>query len=570
MKHLYIILILLISLASCDDILDKDIDTNLKREDIFSDERFSQGFLNSAYRELIDGFNRLDNAMLACASDEATCSYTGSKIHGFNNGTLSPYYNPEDAVWDNMYAGIRKTNIFFTELNQTIKTSGLFDETKLFSATDTIRYNTYLRMKGEAYFLRAMYHFELARRFETIQLVDKEVTDEEAKNIKQSTFEEAIAFIVNDCDSAARYLQLFNIESPDRKKEDQKYIPASEYGRATKVSAYSLKARALLYLASPLNNPMGEKIRWKDAADAAKVVMDIQKSNGGKLNLMGTYHAIFTTPHNQEIIFAAGAINTNAIELYNNPISYGGKGYTNPTQELVDSYEMINGKFINEDGSGYDANKPYDGRDNRFKFSIGYNGLEFGGEGDTIRTYVGGKDGLNRTSTATKTGYYMRKYIDQNLSLTQNQTRRRAWIFLRYADILLMYAEAMNEYLDTPNSEVYNAINQVRTKHGGFRESALPKDLSQAEMRKRIKNERRVEFAFEEHRFWDVRRWKDGDKYFNKPITGMRITRQDNGTFTYEPFEVEKRVFNEKMNYFPISQTELMKNPKLAQNNWWK
>lgn len=544
MKYISNLLMLLtLFLGSCD-VLDKDIDTNLDKDDIFTDERFAQGFLNSTYRELINGFNRLDHAMFACASDEAICSYSGSAVHGYNSGAITPFYNPEEEVWKTMYAGIRKTNVFLHELETTIKDAGLIDKSEQTQAT-------YKRMKGEALFLRAFYHFELAKRFSNIQLVDKVLT-EEANGIEQSTFAQAVEFIVRDCEEATDYLDDFKKESAD-------------YGRATRLSALALKSRALLYLASKLNNPTEDKQLWKDAADAAKEVMDIQAKNPSQVGLLGAYYSVFTTPYNIEILFATSSDNSNEIELYNNPISYGGKGYTNPTQELVDAYETTKGYPIDDPRSGYDPQNPYKGRDPRMEYSVAYNGLKF--SGTPIETFVGGKDGLNKTPTATKTGYYMRKFIDQNLDLSKDQKRRRPWILFRYAEILLNYAEAMNEYLDTPDQSVYDAVNLIR-KRAKIPQLNIRMNLSKEEMRARIRNERRVELAFEEHRFWDVRRWDEGLTYFNRSVHGMRITVEDEKTL-YETFVVEDRVFEPKMNYYPIPQAELQKNDRLTQNSGW-
>lgn len=537
-------LLLTLFLSSCS-ILDKDIDTNLDKDDIFTDERFAQGFLNSTYRELMNGFNRLDNAMFACASDEAICSYSGSAVHGYNNGAITPFYNPEEEVWKTMYAGIRKANVFLRELDTTIKDAGLIDKNEQSKAT-------YTRMRGEALFLRAFYHFELAKRFSNIQLIDKVLTEEEAMFVKQSTFAEAIEFIVKDCVNAATYLDNFNKD-------------AAEYGRATCLSALALKSRALLYLASKLNNPAGDKQLWKDAADAAKEIMDIQVKNPSRVGLLSAYYSVFTTPYNNEILFATSSESSNEIELYNNPISYGGKGYTNPTQELVDAYETTKGYPIDDPRSGYNPENPYKSRDPRMEYTISYNGLKF--SGTPIETFVGGKDGLNKTPTATRTGYYMRKFIDQNLDLSKDQKRRRPWILFRYAEILLNYAEAMNEYLEAPDQSVYDAVNQIR-KRAKIPQLNIRMELSKEEMRERIRNERRVELAFEEHRFWDVRRWNEGNTYFNRPIHGMRIT-VNGEEIEYEQFVVEERMFEAKMNYYPIPQSELQKNGGLVQNPGW-
>lgn len=539
-----LLLLLTLFLSSCN-ILDKDIDTNLDKDDIFTDERFAQGFLNSTYRELMNGFNRLDNAMFACASDEAICSYSGSAVHGYNNGAITPFYNPEEEVWKTMYSGIRKANVFLRELDTTIKEAGLIDKSEQTKAA-------YTRMRGEALFLRAFYHFELAKRFSNIQLVDKVLTEEEAKSVKQSTFAEAIEFIVEDCVNAATYLDPFSKD-------------AAEYGRATHLSALALKSRALLYLASKLNNPTEDKQLWKEAADAAKEVMDIQVKNPSRVGLLSAYYSVFTTPYNNEILFATSSESTNGIELYNNPISYGGKGYTNPVQELVDAYETTKGYPIDDPRSGYNPANPYKSRDPRMEYTISYNGLKF--SGTPIETFVGGKDGLNKTPTATRTGYYMRKFIDQNLDLSKDQKRRRPWILFRYAEVLLNYAEAMNEYLEIPNQSVYDAVNQIR-KRAKIPQLNIRMELSKEEMRQRVRNERRVELAFEEHRFWDVRRWDEGNAYFNRPVHGMRIT-VNGEEIAYEPFVVEERIFETKMNYYPIPQSELQKNGELVQNLGW-
>lgn len=532
----------MVGVSSCD-LLDKDIDTNLDKDTVFSDERFAAGFLNSSYRELINGFNRLDGAMFACASDEAICSYSGSAVHAYNNGAITPFYNPESEIWNSMYSGIRKCNVFLRELDSTIKDAGLIDKT---AQTQT----QYRHMRGEALFLRALYHFELAKRWQNIQYVDKVLDEESAKDVPQLSFAEVIEHIVKDCDDATEYLDI-RLESTD-------------YGRATKMSAMALKSRALLYLASPLNNPGNDKELWKRAADAANDLMELQGKNSSAFGLLSAYYTIFTTPYNNEILFATQSDSSNEVELYNNPISYGGKGYTNPTQELVDAYETTKGYPIDDPRSGYDPQNPYKSRDSRMAYTVTYNGLKFAGT--DVETFVGGKDGLNITPTATKTGYYMRKFIDQNLDLSMGQTRRRPWIIFRYAEILLNYAEAMNEYLDAPDDNVYNAINQVR-KRAKIPQLNKRMNLTKEEMRARIHNERRVELAFEEHRFWDVRRW-DETSVFNAPVHGVRITIDGDKT-NYEYFEVENRVFDSKLRYYPIPQKEIQKNPALKQNAGW-
>ena len=556
MKRIIILPLIFLVLGGCIS-LDKDIDTNLTKEEVFSDERFAAGFLNSAYREVINGYNRIDNAMFACASDEAICSYSGSSIHGFNNGAINQAYNPEMNVWVNMYVGIRKTNMFLAELNKTIKTSGLIDKTSTSMAN-------YKRMKGEALFLRAYYHFELAKRWGNIQLVDTVLTEESALEVKQSTFTEAIRFVVNDCDSAMTYLQ-------DPLKVT---ISADNKGRATTSSAIALKSRALLYLASPWNNLNNDKQLWKDAADVAYAFI-LATGSGSKVGLDPTTFAAtmpnilyISTPYSKEVLFASSYDLRNDIEKLNLPISFSGQGLTNPTQELIDCFDMQKNKV-------YDPENPYVNRDFRFNLYFYYNAQKpVSSRTDSVFTYVGGKDGIGRSSTATKTGYYMRKFTDFSLDLSKNQTSRRAWIHFRFAELILNYCEAMNEYLVASDNEVvsdatiYDQLNKLR-KRAGVATYTIG-SLTKEQMREAIHKERRVELAFEEHRFWDVRRWKEGSKYFNGPIHGMEITKGNTGKYNYKPIQVENRIYNSKMDWYPLPYSELLKNPNLKQNPDWK
>ncbi len=552
MKIKYIIRFALPSvllLTGACNILDKDIDTNLTKEDIFSDERYAAGFLNSSYREIINGYDRLDNAMFACASDEAICSNSGSAVHGYNYGAINPSYNPEESIWESMYTGIRKTNMFLSELDGIIKSAGLID-------VSTTSQANYKRMKGEAYFLRAYYHFELAKRWGNIQLIDTVLTEQSARNIPQSTFTEAIRFIVEDCDSALIYLQ-------DPLKTT---IDNANKGRATTVSAIALQSRALLYLASPWNNPADDKSLWKEAGDAAwelistagtKIGLDPATYTAGMNNLL-----FISAPYSKEVLFSTGYDLINTIEKNNIPISFGGQGYTNPTQELIDCFDMLTGK-------SYDPENPYANRDRRFNLYFYFNAQKpMTTKKDSVFTYIGGKDGMGRSSTATKTGFYMRKFTDFSLNLSQDQKSRRAWIHFRFAEIILNYCEAMNEYLDAPDNTIYQQLNKLRARAGVYQYTIG--SMNKEEMREAIRKERRVELAFEEHRFWDVRRWLEGDKYFNKPIHGTKIVKNNDGTYSYETIEVENRVYNSRMNWYPIPYNEMLKSPKLKQNPGWE
>lgn len=530
---------------------------------VWANPDFARNFLNNIYATLSDRYN-LDNdgAMLASGSDEAVNSNLNSNINILNNGTWGPVRVVDD-VYTAMYTGIRKTNMFLVNAPKSviIPSDGLtFDQ-------------DIARLRGEAFFLRAFFHFELVKRYGSAVLVTRVLDADENLDLPRNTFDECVAQISLDCDSAIARLPIGPTD----------WAVASR-GRATQTAAMALKARLLLYAASPQYNPSGDAAKWQAAADAAKRLMDT-----GKHAIYSSYQNIWLwnvsgAAYNTEVIFATQTLNTNTIETNNAPISYdGANGRTNPTQDLVDAFEMkTTGRSISDPASGYNASNPYANRDPRLNFAIMYNGSTF--KSKPVETYVGGKDGLGQNVNATKTGYYMRKFLSENAvwNNPSNTTIRRPWIFFRYAEVLLNYAEALNEAQGVAAlTEILKSVNAVRQRKNTTTAS-LSVDMpplqttnpagagyvipSKEELRKRIRNERRVEFCFEEQRFYDVRRWKEGETSLNKNVTGMRITLVSPGVYSYQPFVVENRVFTAKNYLYPISQNELNRAPSLKQN----
>jgi hypothetical protein len=524
-------------LNSCEDFLDKEVDINLTEDKIFSDVHFAPGFLNNIYNDLLTGYNRYDGAMLACGCDEAKNSYSGSLVQMFNNGAVNSSLNP-DEIWDQMYSGIRKTNIFLEKLNTTI------------NETNSIPEKDRPRMKGEAYFLRALFHFELVKRYGRVPYVDAVLTVQNASAVPQISFDEAVERIVNDCDTSYVYL-------PDSNDDANK-------GRALRTSAMALKSRILLYAASPLNNPGNDLAKWERAAQAALFLMNMK---GATIGLESKYVNVFITPFSKEVLLASAPVNSNAFEQANFPLSYGGTGLTNPTQALVDAFDTKLGKPITDDPA-YDPAKPYENRDDRFYAVILYNGAAL--KSRQVETFVGGKDGLQSAPTATKTGYYLKKFVDSSVDLDKGTTVRKPWIIFRFAEAWLNYAEALNE-ASGPVQQVYDAVYELRKRNYVITSRArYPAGLTQSQMRERLKKERQVEFAFEEHRFWDLRRWMDAEVVLNKPAMGMRITfNQADTTYSYQHFEVENRVFNTRFYWYPIPRKEVLKG-YVKQNPGWE
>jgi hypothetical protein len=524
-------------LPACEDFLDKEVDTNLTEDKIFTDKHYAPGFLNNIYNDLLTGYNRYDGAMLASGCDEAENSYSGSLVQMFNNGAVNSSLNP-DEVWDRMYAGIRKTNIFLDKLETTIK------------ETNSIDVKDRPRFKGEALFLRGLFHFELAKRYGSIPYVDRVLTVADAGTVKQISFDQAVERIVADCDSAFVYLAEANDDASK--------------GRAVKASAVALKSRILLYAASPLNNPTNDPLKWSRAADAALTLLNMKSATVG---LDSKYANVFSTPYSREVLLATQAVNTNDFERANYPVSYGGTGLTNPTQALVDAFDTKFGKPIADDPQ-YDSLNPYENRDDRFYQVVMYNGAVL--KSRPVEAFVGGRDGLQSAPTATKTGYYLKKFVDSSVDLDKGSTIRKPWILFRFAEAYLNYAEAINES-QGPVQQVYDAVYELRKRNYVITSRArYPAGLTQEQMRWRLKKERQVELAFEEHRFWDLRRWKDAETVLNRPATGMRIIFNPADTsFAYQRFEVENRVFNPRFNWYPIPRKEVLKG-YVKQNPGWE
>lgn len=555
----------LITFASCKDYLEREIPTNVKDDQVFVNyDRMAQaGYGVYSFLFNTIGYNRINNAMLASACDEADHADNISNIQRFNTGTWNATFNPED-VWGLLYQGIRRANLFLEE-SADYKNIIYRDTTNV---TNKDLYNYRVRdlewLRAENRFLRAYYYFELIKRYGGVPVILKSTADiDELKSYKRKTYDECVQFISDEIDVVLPLL-----------KDTWVGFDGDKWrGRVTRSAAMALKARLLLYAASPLNNPANDLAKWRNAARASHDIIALNK-----YALHTDYRGLFRLGNgadgNTEVIFAQQGYNRNDYERYNYPVGYdqGGLGSTSPSQNLVDAYEMkTTGLAIGENGSGYDPANPYNNRDPRLGLSILVNNVSF--KGRPVEAWVGGLDGLGKYK-ATTTGYYIRKYVDENLNLAQGATSLHTWVIFRYAEVLLNYAEAMNEAYGPDVTAGYSmsakkAVDLVRARTG-IAMPPLPPGLSADEMRLRIRNERRVELAFEEHRFFDVRRWKIAGQTENKPIMAMKIGKNTNGSFSYTVIKAEDRVFMERMYVYPIPETEILKSEgNLAQNPGW-
>ena len=407
--------------------------------------------------------------------------------------------------------------------------------------------------------LRAFFYLELAKRYGDIPLLTRTYQIDEINSVEKTPFDKVIDFIVDECDKAAP-------ELPVSYKDFY-----NETGRATRGMAMSVKARALLYAASKLHNPSHDTDKWKKAAKASYDIIKtgwytlpnidvdpLYDVNGGNVVL-----------NSSQLIFERRNNDDNAFESRNLPIGFenGNSGNT-PTQNLVDAYEMADGTPFSWENTKH-ASKPYSGRDPRFYKAILYNEASF--MGTKIETFEGGRNASPITG-ATLTGYYLRKYMNETVSLSPTNPIKKPhhFILFRYAETLLNYAEAMNE-LGGPDytSDADELPMSARTALNMVRSAANMPNITDNgdDFTTRLRNERRIELAFEDHRFWDIRRWMIGDVV--KDIYGVKITKKGS-KYSYTPVKIQTRVWEEKMNLYPIAQSEIYKNGNLTQNDGWE
>jgi len=557
-RHKWLVGVLLVTLTtfSCKkDLLDiKPIDF-VSDAAVFQDIALTSQFVNDIYGTLLSGFERRDFGYdQDWARGFANLDMMTDDIEGHNDlpmnrvqaGDLNSQFSMGTQLWAVNYSLIRKVNTLMARIDGV-------------PTTNTDLRN---RLKAEARFLRAFAYADLVKSFGGVPLIISEQNVKDDLEVPRNTYDECVAFIIKECDEAAAVLL--------------PTYPDADLGRATKGAALALKARVLLYHASPLNNPANLASRWDEAAKAAKAVMDMSP---GTYSLYPDYYQLFMTKAgNKEVIFAKKFGRPNRTHqtawmwhMSFTPTGWGGWGAFHATQNLVDAFEMkTTGLRSDEAGSGYDPQNPYANRDTRLDKAMLMNGSQF--KNITVETFRSadlnafpdGNANGRTNGDRTKTGYGLRKFIDEK-NMTSDavyQGGDNDWIYMRYAEVLLNYAEAKNEF-SGPDGSVYDALDEVR-RRGGL--PPLNRNFSQRDLQTKIRNERRVELCFEEHRVYDVRRWKTGMTYFNQPVYRMDVVKNANGTLTYSKVVLENRVYKESYNLFPIPQIEIERNRKLTPN----
>lgn len=484
--------------------------------------------LNACYPDLYDAETF---AFMESLSDNAyTKSNNGSKVRDVANGNFDPSHPLITAVWSQRYAGIKRCNLL---LNNIDKVPGLTAELKA-------------QYIAEAKAIRAFHYFILSTLYGDVPLFENEISISESQTIGRTEKSKVVDFILTQLDEASQVLPA---------------TYTTDKGRFTKGAALALKARVLLF-----------EGRWQDVITATESIMG---GTNGTFGLFADYAGLFKqeNEYNKEVLLDDGFMpitREHGIQYYLIPPTQGGYASISPLQELVDDYIMLNGKGINEAGSGYNLASPYNFRDSRLRATIVCDSNQWIKPDGTlliVRTSPGtGANSINNSSNATPTGYYVAKFYDKT-------ARNKIYsgtnlILIRYAEVLLMYAEAKNELGQFGQAEWDKSIRLLRQRAGFTNNSALDfPALSQDELRKIIRRERRCELAMEGLRYFDIRRWKTAETALNGWAHGMRtnISVLDNG------FErVDFRTFDAARHYlWPIPQSERDLNPNLTQNPNW-
>ena len=540
MKKIIYSIITLLVITSCKDILDVKPVDRISESSVWNDQSLIQLYVTTSYHAVEHGFYQ--NIWGCGISDEALPSGNQNYVL---QGTLSAdnitSVDPDESYlkigtpsklnyWKTAYSYIRNINVFFSKIDG----SPIDDATKN-------------ELKGEMRFIRAWTYANLIERYGGVPIIDYVFAlNDDFTKVSRASYDDCVTFIIKDLDEAISLL-------PAQQT-------GSNLGRASADAARALKSRVLLYAASLLNNPNHDLGKWTKAANAAEALLN------SRYSLYNNYQNLFLEKYlqnNNEIIFARYFTQSNYNRLNINcgrNADHGWGGQNAPTQNLVNDFEMVNGELpylkngLVNPASGYNPQDPYKNRDPRFDASILHDGSVWMGRStDTFSGGIDSPEGTIEPWNASTTSYYFKKFVDPNLPPSGSSTNATSpYIFFRYAEILLNYAEAKFELGEEATARQY--LNMVRSRSGV---EMPPVTATGQQLREKIQNERRIELVFEGHRYFDVRRWKIASETENKNIMGMNITKLADGSKTYAPYQILERHFSDPLYLVPIPRVEV-------------
>jgi len=587
-KKLLLLLMVGIVFAGCKKNLEPLDDNHRTLEDIYADAGYAEGILMNAYTRLpTNGYSFND-----VATDDAVTNNKFSPLLNMATGSWSAANNPVDQ-WNNSYSAIMYLNLFLREVDS-VNWAPMSNRNVRILFAD--------RLKGEVYGLRALFMFHLLQAHAGVSTSGELlgvpiITDVLEPNSDfrkpRNTFDQCIQQIYADLAESEKYLPLDyhfqDLTTPSQLPAKYVGIAPADYNRVfgrfarQRMSGRivkAIRAKAALLAASPSFNPQSTQSKWEAAANYAGEVLNL---NGG-INGLDPQGALFYTAANingintnpgsgssvdqREMLWRGNIVNTNNLEIDNYPPTLFGNGRVNPTQNLVDAFPMANGYPITDPASGYVATNPYANRDPRLRYYVVVNGTNMRSTNIFTKTDSPTNDAVDILPTSTRTGYYLRKLLNESANANPNASsvQKHYPVHIRYTEIFLIYAEAANEAfgpegVGTAGFSARDVISAIRKRAGIAQpDNYLASITSKEDMRKVIRNERRLELSFEGFRFWDIRRWKEN---LTEPAKGVII---NNNMFNIQT--VENRQYSQDMHYGPIPLTEALK-AGLLQNKGW-
>ncbi|MBN2806414.1 MAG: RagB/SusD family nutrient uptake outer membrane protein [Prolixibacteraceae bacterium] len=576
-----ILIVLSVLFSACESILAPVDENRQTLEDIYEDPAFAEGLLMNAYTRLPNNYYSFNDV----ATDDAVTNDKFNDYLEMATGQWSAFFNPV-SEWDNSLTAILYLNKFLEESSKV--------EWSYTSDTANILFND--RLTGEAYALRGIFMFYLLQAHGGygpdgtllgVPIITESMDANSDFNRPRATFDECVKQIYSDLSKAEEYLPLNYIDALEKSEMPARYQNYSVevynrvFGEIYKLRvnariAKAMKAKTALLAASDAYRN-GTSVKWDDAANYAA---ELIKLNGGVARLDNTGHIFYKAAQVGRINLSSGRDQAEMIwrssvegsgstdrEQANFPPSLFGNGRVNPTQNLVDAFPMANGYPISDSRSGFDPKKPYDGRDPRLKEYILYNQGTIGA--NTIRVSNGsGDDAVGAIRTSTRTGYYLKKLLreDVNLNPASRTAQQHYTSRIRMTEIYLIYAEAANEAWGPNGAGAHgfsakDVLTAIR-KRAGIKQpdDYLNSINSKEEMRELIRNERRLELCFEGFRFWDLRRWKAN---LNEAAKGVKIDGS-----SYAVSTVENRNYSDFMYHGPLPYGDVLKFGYIQNQGW--
>ena len=600
-RNIILYLTVLLTMCSCQDMFEPADENNRQEDAMYEESKYAAGLLMYGYSRLPYSTSTETDV----ATDDAVTNNTNSNFLNMATGTWSSERDPM-SKWNSCKDGIQYVNKFLT----------IVDKVKWAPSAASKQQMFIDRQKGEAYGLRALFYYNLLQAhggyadddiLYGVPLLTEPEDGSSDFNQPRALFSDCVKLCFADCDSAMKYLPMDYIDVTSEE------IPAKYKALGAETTGYNLvfgtrsrglmsgkiaeaiKAQVALLAASPAFRDQSDVT----SAEAAVLCANVLKRIGGLEGFDATGNIWYknktklepSASEMPEILWRADRSKDASQERENFPPTLYGNGRVNPSQNLVDAFPMRNGRPITDPKSGYDPKNPYANRDLRLDDNILYNGMTFRKTVIITGTYPNENDesldNINYGNTSTRTGYYLKKLLRDDVSPLQSSLVEQQHIYprIRYTEIFLAYAEAANDAWG-PKADptgvgftAYDVIKAIRTRAGlGKDEFGRPLEegdayleecaSDQAKMTNLIRNERRIELCFENKRFWDLRRWK---MPLDETVKGVMIDRNDEGELSYTIIDVEERKYDNSYQWYgPIPKGEVLRWSNLKQNKGWR